>query len=39
MNNELPIEDLHLTPTGASINANRTLFAENVELRIMFTDF
>jgi hypothetical protein len=39
MNNELPLEDLHLTPIGASVNANRTLFAENVELRIIFTDF
>ena len=39
MNNELHLEDLHLTPIGASINANRTLFAENVELRIIFTDF
>ena len=39
MNNQLPVEDLHLIPTGASINANRTLFAENVELRIIFTDF
>ena len=39
LNNELPLEDLHLTPIGASVNANRTLFAENVELRIIFTDF
>ena len=39
MNNELPLEELHLTPIGASVNANRTLFAENVELRIIFSDF
>lgn len=39
MNNELPLEELHLTPIGASVNANRTLFSENIELRIIFTDF
>ena len=39
MSDELPVEELYLTPIGASVNANRTLLTEEVELNITYTNF
>ena len=41
VNNELPLEDLYLSrmPIFETINANRTIFTEEVELEIIFTSF
>ena len=41
VNDELPLEDLYLSrmPIFETINANRTIFTEEVELEIIFTSF
>ena len=41
VNEELPLEDLYLSrmPIFETINANRTIFTEEVELEIIFTSF
>ena len=41
VNEELPLEDLYLSrmPIFETINANRTIFTEEVELEIIFTRF